>query len=38
MTPGDLVAFVEGWNEAQGGAEPEAPTADEYAELVRLYG
>lgn len=38
MTPRDLLLFIEGWNEAQTGAEPEAPSAEEYAELVKKYG
>lgn len=37
MTPGEMMLFIEGWNRAQGGAD-DAPTADEYAELVRKYG
>lgn len=37
MTPGDLSDAIQGWNEAQGGGEPEAPTADEYAALVATY-
>lgn len=38
MTPNDLSDAITGWNEAQGGGEPEAPTADEYADLVARYG
>ncbi|APZ51225.1 hypothetical protein Ga0080574_TMP891 [Salipiger abyssi] len=37
MTPRDLGNFIIGWNEAQSD-EVQAPTADEYAELVRKYG
>ena len=40
MVPRDLVLFVEGWNEAQGGGgtAPDAMTADEYRDLVKRYG
>ena len=38
MTPADLVMVVQGWNDAHGSNEPDAPTADEYAELVKKYG
>lgn len=38
MIPKDLTLFVEGWNAANEGNEPKAPSADEYAELVRKYG
>ncbi len=38
MTPRDFVLFIEGWNDAHQSNEPEPPSADEYAELVRKYG
>lgn len=38
MIPRDFVLFIKGWNEAHEGNEPEAPSADEYAELVLKYG
>lgn len=38
MTPADLALFVEGWSRAQAGAMPDAPSADDYAELVKRYG
>ena len=38
MIPRDLILFIEGWNESHEGSEPEAMTADEYAELVLKYG
>jgi len=37
MTPGDLVLWIEGWNAAHS-TEVEAPSADQYADLVRTYG
>lgn len=37
MTPRDLSDAIQGWNDAQSGGEPEAPTADEYADLVSKY-
>lgn len=36
MTPGDLMLFIDGWNDAGDSVAP--PTADEYAELVKKYG
>lgn len=38
MIPRDLILFIEGWNEAHSPAEPDAPSADDYAELVLKYG
>ena len=39
MTPLDLMAFIDGWNAAQGGDDAtEAPTQAQYDELVRKYG
>ncbi len=38
MIPRDLVLFIDGWNRSQGSGEPDAPTADEFADLVRQYG
>lgn len=38
MIPGDLMAFTQGWNRAQGGDATDPPTAEEYADLVRRYG
>ena len=39
MKPRDMILWVEGWNEAQGGEAPlEAMSADEYRELVKAYG
>lgn len=38
MTPGDFVLFVDGWRAANDTGGPDAPTADEYAELVKKYG
>lgn len=38
MTPGDLVLFTQGWNQANGSGEPEAMTPSRYAELAERYG
>ena len=39
MTPLDLMTFIDGWNEAQGGDDAlEPPTQAQFDELVRKYG
>lgn len=39
MTPAETELLVRAWNEANSGSDmPDAPTADEYEELVRQYG
>ena len=41
MTPRDTILFTEGWNEAQGGGQNEAPapmTAERFRELKKQYG
>lgn len=38
MTPKETDLLIEGWNAAQGGDGPPAPTDAEYEELVRRYG
>jgi hypothetical protein len=34
MTLGQFTACIDGWNAAQGGDDVEAPTDDEYDDLV----
>lgn len=38
MTPEETALLVEAWNAAQEGGGPEAPTAEEFEDLVRRYG
>jgi len=38
MTPLDTDLLIGGWNSAQGDQMPDAPTIDEFDELVRRYG
>lgn len=38
MSLWQLAACVDGWNKAQGGGKPEAPTAERHDELKRLHG
>ena len=40
MTPRDTILVVEGWNEAQGGAQdaPEPMTPERFRELKKRYG
>jgi len=38
MTPDETGLLVAGWNEAQRGSMPAAPTLDEYEALVARYG
>lgn len=38
MTPAETDLLIKGWNDAQGSQMPDAPTAEEYHELVAKYG
>lgn len=38
MTPADTDLLIAGWNDAHAGDSVQAPTIEEYEELVRRYG